>query len=163
MWMSHTHIWMSRTHTHHLRVALVGKGCGRVCLFNRALLQNRPMFLRSLLMVATPRVCVWAVSVCVRVCCVRSSGRSHDTVMSRMNESHTHIWMSHVKHMNEPCHRYEGVMSHIRMSHITHTNESHYTYEWVLSHIWMSNVTHMNESRHTYEWVARTHTSWGWL
>jgi len=34
-------------------------------------------------------------------------------------------------------------MSHIWMSHVTHMNESRHTYEWVTSHIWMSHVTHM--------------------
>jgi len=34
-------------------------------------------------------------------------------------------------------------MSHIWMSHVTHINESCHTYEWVMSHIWMSpNVWH---------------------
>ena len=61
----------------------------------------------------------------------------------------SHIWMSHVTHMNESCHTYEWVMSHIWMSHVTHMNESRHTYEWVMSHIWMSHVTYMNESCHT--------------
>ena len=65
----------------------------------------------------------------------------------------SHIWMSHVTHMNESCHTYEWVMSHIWMSHVTHMNEVCHTYEWVLSQIWMSLVTHMIESCHTYEWV----------
>jgi len=34
------------------------------------------------------------------------------------------------------CHTYEWVMSHIWMSHVTHMNESCHTYEWVMSHIW---------------------------
>ena len=34
------------------------------------------------------------------------------------------------------CHTYEWVMSHIWMSHVTHMNES--------CHIWMSHLTHMN-------------------
>ena len=41
-------------------------------------------------------------------------------------------------------------MSHIWKSHVAHMNESCHTYEWVMSHIWMSRVTHMNESCHTY-------------
>ena len=44
-------------------------------------------------------------------------------------------------------------MSHIWMSHVTHMNESCHTYEWLMSHIWMSHVAHMNESGHTCEWV----------
>ena len=65
----------------------------------------------------------------------------------------SHIWMSHVKHMNESCHTHEWVMLHVWMSHVTHMNGSCHTYEWVMSHIWISHVTHMNQSRHTYEWV----------
>ena len=65
----------------------------------------------------------------------------------------SHIWMSHVTHMNESCHTYEWVMWHIWMSHVTHMNESCHTYKWVTSHIWMSYVTHMNESCHKYERV----------
>ena len=61
--------------------------------------------------------------------------------------------MSHVTHINEPCHTYEWVMSHIWMSHVTHMNEPCHTYEWVMSHMRMSHVTYMNESCHTYEWV----------
>ena len=72
----------------------------------------------------------------------------HDQVMS-------HVWMSHVTHMNESCHPYEWVMSCIGMSHESrHANVVVTdTYEWVMSHIWMSHVTRMNESCHPYEWV----------
>jgi len=48
----------------------------------------------------------------------------------------SHIWMSHVAHMNESCHTYEWAMSHIWMSHVTHMNEPCHTYEWAMSHIW---------------------------
>ena len=87
--------------------------------------------------------------------------------------------------MNESCHTYEWVMSHLWMSHVTHMDESCHTHtcqtddqmfvsttEWVMSHTNkschtckcqrdkldacgidpMSHVTHMNESCHTYEW-----------
>ena len=50
-------------------------------------------------------------------------------------------------------HTCEWVMSHIWMSHITHVNESYHTCEWVISRMWMSHITHMNESCHTCEWV----------
>jgi len=62
----------------------------------------------------------------------------------------SHIWMSHVTHMDESCHTHGWVMSHIWMSHVTHTDESCHTHGWVMSHIWMSHVTHMDESCHTY-------------
>jgi len=94
----------------------------------------------------------------------------------------SHIWMSHVTHMNESCHTYEWVMSHTWMGHVPHMNEScptwpcwermenhlhdrcHYrnashmneschTYAWDTTQIWMSHVTHMRETWHKYEWV----------
>jgi len=97
-----------------------------------------------------------------------------------MNEScHTyecvmsHIWMSHVMHMDEACCTYEGSISHRYMSRVAHMNEACRTW---MSHgvhmnescrTWMSHVAHMNEacrthegvmshmieSCHTYEWV----------
>jgi len=39
--------------------------------------------------------------------------------------------------MKESCHTYEWVMSHIWMSHVTHMDESCHTYERVMSHIWI--------------------------
>ena len=73
----------------------------------------------------------------------------------------SHVWMSHVTHMNESCHTYEWVMAHVWMSHGTRMNDSCETYagvmwhihEWVMAHIWVSHGTYMNESWHTYEWV----------
>ena len=63
-----------------------------------------------------------------------------------------------VKYLKEPCftiaescHAYEWVMSHIWMSHVPHVNESCQKCEWVMSHTWRSHVTYMNESCHTYE------------
>jgi len=71
----------------------------------------------------------------------------------------SHIWMSHVTHMNESCPTYEWVMSHgcmshvLYASHVSHTNESCPTFEWVMSHTRMSHAPHMNESCLTHEWV----------
>ena len=84
--------------------------------------------------------------------------------------------MSHVTHVNEPCHE-------SRMRHGTHThmNESCRTYERAMSHIWMSHVTYvlMHKMRsptahldlsavrtyvcHTYEsGMSRTWTTYDW-
>ena len=90
--------------------------------------------------------------------------------VTRMNEScHTyewvmsHIWMSHVIHMNESrrawnesCRTYEWVMSQVWMSHVTHINRAHWpmptaTNARVMSHVWMSHVARMNESCRTYQ------------
>ena len=50
--------------------------------------------------------------------------------------------------------------SHIWTSHVTHMNKSRHTYERVTSHMWMGPATPvngsrhtMNEQQHTYEWV----------
>ena len=83
--------------------------------------------------------------------------RSHVTHMNEACHTYAwamlHVWMSHVTHMNESCPTYEGVMSHIWRSHVTHMNESCHTCECVMALVWMSHVTHMKESCHTYEWV----------
>ena len=67
----------------------------------------------------------------------------HACSMSHEQKVMTHIWLSHVTHMNESCHTYAWATSHIYMIHVTHMNESH---------IRMSHVTHMNES---YVWRKR--------
>jgi len=63
----------------------------------------------------------------------------------------SHIWMSHVTHLNKLCLTSEGVMSHSWMSHHTHLNDSS---EWTMSYTWVSHVTHLSKSQHTYEWVT---------
>jgi len=68
-----------------------------------------------------------------------------------------HVQMSHFTWlkqefllMSESCHTHEWAMSHIWTSHVPHLNESCPTFEWVMSHTWMNYVTHMNESCPTY-------------
>ena len=78
----------------------------------------------------------------------------------------SHIRMSHVTHMNESCHTYEGSISHVWMSHVKHMNESFHTYEWVMSHIsthmmchiWTGHVTHINKSLCRYGYAQKSHT-----
>jgi len=76
------------------------------------------------------------------------------------------IWISHVKHMMESCHKipmcsfgvatkgnmrmYDCVMPHIEISCVTGEKGLQYTYGWVTSHIRMSHVLHMNESCRTH-------------
>jgi len=133
--MSCLHIWMSHV-THVRRLRLVGSLKLDVSLaehspFYKALLQKRPIILRSLLIVATPST---------------TSQRS---------------WMYPVAHthMNESCHTYtyEWVMSHIHdISAVLNASCRTYTHEWVTytsnqsCHTDMSHVTHtqMNESCH---------------
>ena len=70
--------------------------------------------------------------------------------------------MSHCTHgthtLTHDAH--EWVTSHIWMSHVTHMNESWHTYEWVMSHIWMRHRTHMNESWHTWHSHVETRSTW---
>jgi len=61
--------------------------------------------------------------------------------------------------INESCHAYEWVMSHIRMSHVAHMKEPCHTYDSAsflfggyCGLIWMRHVTHTNEACHTHEW-----------
>jgi len=69
------------------------------------------------------------------------------------------MWMSHVAHMHESCHTYEGGISlclpvyyHIQLWWVMiQINESCPTCERVTTHMWMSHVAHMHESCHTYE------------
>jgi len=76
----------------------------------------------------------------------------------------SHIWMSHVTHMNESCHTYESFLDHIIHIRSQHSYLWHDPWFWpwlivqitsfiwwVMSHIWMSHVTHNNTSCHTYE------------
>ena len=75
----------------------------------------------------------------------------------------SHIWMSHITHMNKSCHTYEWVMSHMWMSHVTHMNQSCHTESchtygcvWVMSHMWLRlSASSENAQANlcpTYEW-----------
>ena len=74
--------------------------------------------------------------------------------------------------MKESCHTYEGVMSHIWRSHVTHMNEACHRYvcENVYTHVYINTnmlrsvrrreelglfewVSHINESWHSQKWV----------
>ena len=163
------HIWMS--HVAHMRVCAMHMRAYEclVCAWVRSLV-FRYILCRCWIPQINKSRCTysWVMShicVCVRCVWVHSpmwpdtlhSIRYRCWIMSL-------IWMSRVTHMNEPCHRYEWVMSHIWMRHVTlhsiryrcwipQVNKSSRTYEWVMSHIWMRHVAHMNESCRTYEWV----------
>jgi len=78
-----------------------------------------------------------------------------------MSES-SHVWMSHVTHMNASCHIHEWDMLYIWMSHVTFSRTLLLRVPFYIlsaagrseisesSHIWMSHVTQMNESCHTW-------------
>jgi len=61
---------------------------------------------------------------------------------------------------NASYYTYEWVVSHIWMSHVTHMNESCHTYEWVMSHIWMSRVTHEMSHVSHESWVIPLKKKW---
>jgi len=81
-----------------------------------------------------------------------------------MHEScHTYVLI----HRSDTCRIYE-YESHIWMSHVTHINESCHTYEWVMSHIWRlihmcsficqtlvasMNMSHVRHLSHIWIWV----------
>jgi len=123
-------------------------------LFYRALLQKRPVLLRSLLVVAT--------SYEIAKSHLNESCHTYEWVMS-----HIHIWMRHVTSTNASHIRIEigqghgyplrlvrcsvsevMVHIHIRMGHVIRMNESHKQ---------VSRVTNTNESCRIYEWVM-SHT-----
>jgi len=65
----------------------------------------------------------------------------------RRAKSRSHIWMSHVKHMEKSWHAWECVMSQIRMSHITQTIAHalvsvRRSCRGVISRMWVSHITH---------------------
>jgi len=93
---------------------------------------------------------------CVHVC-VRG-GRCGQTWRAYLlyEWAMSHIWMSHVSHMNESCLTYEWVMSHIWTSHVSHMNESCLTYEWVMSHI----CIHKWDMTYSCEWDMTYSCEW---
>jgi len=113
-------------------------------LVDRALLQKRPVILRSLLIVATPCLLCNTYDVTHP----NESSPTHECVP----ENTCRVEFVRVYLL---CNI--SMMSHIRMSQVTHMNVSQRmpddwhecacTDEWVMSHIWMSHVTHMNMSQ----------------
>ena len=105
-------------------------------LFYRVLLQKRPMFLGSLLIVAT--LYQQAMSL-ESLCGIQLSDK---WVMSHICTRHVaYIWISHITHMDESCLwiifckillANKWVMLHIWMSHVAYT--------------WLSHVTDINQS-----------------
>jgi len=103
---------------------------------------------------------------------MNESCHTHEWVLSNVWMSH--IWMSHVTHMNECCQTYDQGMSHVWMSHVTHMHESYHTYEWVTSHMWImtsltcmawsvhvtSHVTHMNDVHRHVTHINNIHMGW---
>jgi len=156
-------------------------------LFYRALLQKRPIILRSLLIEAThiehpfffclAYVChasFWRANreqdrkrmdccigpVCLIHACKERARQKENGLLYRYRTYRVFYSLSVLLSL---CTRKWG-MARIWMSHITHMNEARHTYQWVTAHIWMRHVTHVNEARHIYEWVTRhtwmSHVTW---
>jgi len=88
--------------------------------------------------------------------------KTHNT---RVNMSH--IWMSHVTHINESCRTYEWVMSHdtrinepkihgtrVDKLGVTRVNGLCYTCQCVMPHMWMVNI----QKSHVYTQKSRMYT-----
>jgi len=163
-----SHIWMSMSHTnesfHIWRM--------EVTLFT---LVNPERSLRFNTHWSSPPVSALTQPGGVTSCHTYEWVMSHIWMshVTHMNES-CHIWMSHVTHMNESRHAYEWAMSHMNQS--CHTYEwvmshiwmSHVTYEWVISHTWMSHISALKKnSCHTDAWVMscmnETRYKWEWV
>ena len=102
------------------------------------ILQKRPIFLRSLLIVATPYEIFWMTNMYHH----NESGHwcnAYGSVISLYGWVMSHIWMRCVTHMNASCHVYGWVMSHTCMRCVTHMDESCHC---------------MDESCHTYACVV---------
>ena len=98
-------------------------------------------------------VCVCVYIYIYLVYTWRETGLYHLPHIPPSKRAKSYLRMSRVTTiLNESCHPHEQVVSHIWMSHVTHMNKSCYAYEWVMSQThWMSRVTHTNESCHTHE------------
>jgi len=162
--MSHT--WMLRScHTH---------GCFGHVTHMDALVMSHTWMLRS----CRTHGCFGHVahmdaSCPTRVPRINKSCHTCEWVTCTYARAMVHVWQSHVAHMDESYHTYDGrvphiwmrlCVMHIWMSHITHVtdlhhasathmNASRHTYDQVMSHVWISHVTHMQASCRAYEYV----------
>jgi len=110
---------------------------------------------------------------------MKKSYHTYKWFLSHLCSFMSQTQMSHVTHVNGPCHKYDAAIQarggdieicphiifsnlHVQMSHATQMNESFHTYKSILSHVGltscvqMCNVTHMNASCHTYQWETRS-------
>jgi len=108
----------------------------------------------------------------IHMCAMTHSHVGHDTpwfiymwdmtmsLVTRMTESvRSHIWVSHVTHINESHHTCEWVMSHARMRHFTHRNESCHTHLWVTAHPSMRHY-YTRQQHLLHEYHTRTSANW---
>jgi len=74
-----------------------------------------------------------------------------------------HVWpeasMCDMSHSRVRCRllatTHNWVMSHIYISHVTHMNETCLMYEWIMSRKWISHISHTYKSCHTPRMNAR--------
>jgi len=116
-------------------------------LFYRALLQKRPIILRSTNR-AFSRFFTRFLSQESRECAEKSWLR-------RITYAHCNTLQHTATHCNTLQHTaaYCNTLQHTAAHRNTHgSNQSCYTRKAVRSHVWMSHVTHTNGSCHTYLW-----------
>jgi len=82
----------------------------------------------------------------IRLPCIQvlSSDPAYNSLLPRHQQRCSMSWWLGLKWalsqhvLIEECHTHEWVMSHLWMSHVTHMNESCHTYEWVMPHTYMN-------------------------
>ena len=138
------------------------------------------MYKRPIIYTRDLCICRKDLHICKRTlsisCSTPTFWGTHEWVTTRVNElCHTyewvvsHIWMSHVKHMNESCHivTSHSYMWHdsfiyltclIRIHDMTHSYVWHDSFECVtwLCDIYMSDVTHSYLLQRTIWWLIHT-------
>jgi len=132
------------------------------------ILQERPIILRSLLIIATPylqcaccSLCCnvlqyvlqyslqWC-SVCCSVCCSECCSVEYAVI---------YFLISFTSTLSEPCHTHKWVVAHTQMSHVACMEKKNLFIITVMSYIWISHGTFINESRHIYEWTNLSYTT----
>jgi len=144
------------------------------------ILPKRPIFWRSLLVIATPYM-IFHIGMILLIyervfsymkeaCHIWISHVTYEWAMPRMNTSrHTWHWpadcrealwspsylsnmssMSQVSHMNESC--------HVCIVYMSHMEQSYVTYEWFICHIWISHITRVTDLHVTKKLFQALHT-----
>ena len=110
---------------------------------------------RRSLRVFHEHTCIYVWDVCVtwliHMCDMTHSSVWHDSLT---------FWARCIS----SCPKSQWVMSHIWMSHVTHMNESCHTYEWVMSHIHLTHTYMYVHEIHAYMYISM-HTftrEWDW-
>jgi len=76
----------------------------------------------------------------------------------------SHVWMSHVTHVNETCYFAPYYFKYTWMSYVIHVNESCPFPPRHVTHMWMSHVTHVTDASdiHDMSQTCKWHDSHSW-